>query len=65
MTEHAKLVEEHLKLQQEFHDYVKKNGFKAAEFYNPPAGSFFERYRKRWSEITEEICPVLTHKGMD
>lgn len=51
----AQMVKEHLELQKEFMDYVGKNGFDSAAFYSPQPGSFFERYRKRWEEISLAI----------
>ena len=53
------LVLEHLKLQDEFREYVKKHGFDPNEYYSPTPGSFYEKYKKRWTELTREMTPVM------
>lgn len=52
-------IQEHLKLQQEFKDYVSRHGFDYAEYCAPPPGSFYESYRKRWTQLTRLITPAL------
>jgi hypothetical protein len=56
-------VAEHIKLQNEFLDYVKKNGFSFADYCAPKPGSFYEKYRKRWDEIGKVIAPELKYHG--
>ncbi|MCG6872705.1 MAG: hypothetical protein LJE84_10465 [Gammaproteobacteria bacterium] len=58
-TSVADLVREHLELQREFNQYVREHGFKVGEYHAPPPGSFLERYRKRWLEITHLLTPAL------
>lgn len=53
------LIQEHLRLQQQFMDYVREHGFDYAEYCSPTPGSFYETYRKRWTEITRAITPAL------
>ena len=54
-------VLEHIKLQNEFRDYVAKNGFDYGEYCAPAPGSFYEKYKQRWIELTHAIAPSL-HK---
>jgi len=56
-------VAEHIKLQNEFLAYVKKNGFDYAEYCNPKPGSWMDNYRKRYVEITSVIAPELKYYG--
>lgn len=58
-VDQKQLVEEHLKLQNEFRDYVRQHGFNYGEYTAPPPGSFYESYRKRWTELTRKITTPL------
>lgn len=58
-VDQKRLVEEHLKLQNEFRAYVRQHGFNYGEYAAPPPGSFYESYRKRWTELTRKITTPL------
>lgn len=53
------LVREHLRLQQELMEHIRKHGFDYAEYCAPTPGGFYDLYRKRWTEITRAITPAL------
>lgn len=59
VADQKQLVQEHLKLQNEFREYVRQNGFNYGEYAAPPPGSFYESYRKRWTELTRKITTPL------
>ncbi len=58
-TDMDKLVQEHIKLQNEFMEYIRKNGFDFTEYSAPTPGSFYDTYRKRWLELTHAITTPL------
>lgn len=58
-ADQRQLVQEHIKLQNEFMEYIRQNGFDYAEYSSPTPGSYYDRYRKRWLEITHAITPAL------
>lgn len=62
-ADQKQLVQEHIKLQNEFMEYIKKNGFDYAEYCAPTPGSFYDTYRKRWLELTHAITPALHPEG--
>jgi hypothetical protein len=53
------LVKEHIALQNELREYIAKNGFDYAEYSAAPEGSYYAKYRKRWTEITRSIAPAM------
>lgn len=53
------LVLDHIKLQNEFRDYIAKNGFDYGEYSAPKPGSFYDTYRKRWIELTHAMTKPL------
>jgi hypothetical protein len=55
------LIEERIKLQNEYRDYLAKNGFDYEEYLTAPPGSFYERYRKRLAEIDAVLSPELDY----
>ncbi len=57
------LIEEHIKLQREFREYIKEHGFDYAEYCAPAPGSFYERYRQRWLDLTHKLTPAHEHPG--
>lgn len=57
--EHNRLSQRRIVLQNEFSQYVANNGFSYEEWLNPPAGSFFESYKKELDEINAQIAPEL------
>jgi len=54
------LTVEKLKLDKELRDHIAKHGFNYPEYCAPPAGSFYESYRKRMKEIEDQLLPKLT-----
>ncbi len=56
-----KLSMKRIKLQEEFNNYTNENGFSYAEWLNPPAGSFYETYKKELDEINAKIAPELNY----
>ena len=60
-SEDDKIIAEHLKLQREFREYIDKNGFDYGEYCSAPPGSFYEKYRKRFKEISEVVAPELKY----
>lgn len=53
------LIEERINLQNEYRDYLAKNGFNYEEYLTPPPGSFYERYKRRTAEIDAVLAPEL------
>lgn len=51
---HEDLIQEHIKLQREFMDYIHKNGFDYGAYSAPTPGSYYDTYRKREREIREQ-----------
>jgi hypothetical protein len=60
-----KYVDEHLKLQQEFLDYIEKNGFDYTEYCSPTPGGFYDKYKQRWEKISAHIAPELHYHGKE
>lgn len=58
-TDQKQLVLEHIKLQNEFREYVAKNGFDYGQYSAPKPGSFYDTYRKRWLDLTHQITKPL------
>lgn len=58
-ADQSQWIKEHLELQREFKEYVDKNGFDYAAYCGPAPGSFYERYRKRWAEVTNKLTTPL------
>ncbi|NYT52279.1 MAG: hypothetical protein H0A74_01665 [Candidatus Vesicomyosocius endoextente] len=50
-------------LQNTFKDHTKVNGFSYKDWINPPAGSFYEKYKKELDEINNEMAPPLTYQS--
>ena len=60
-TYHAELIKERLQLQRQLREHFAREGFDYAEYVNPPAGSWMERYHRRIREIDAIIAPELTY----
>lgn len=58
-VDQTQLVQEHIKLQNDMREYVRQHGFNYGEYIAPKPGSFFESYRRRWSELTRSITTPL------
>lgn len=52
-----------IEIQKDFHNYTEKNGFSYQIWLNPPAGHFFESYKKEMDEINEKMSPALTYQN--
>lgn len=50
-------------LQNTFKVHTQTNGFSYEEWINPPAGSFYEGYKKELDEINNEMAPPLTYQS--
>ncbi|BBB22526.1 conserved hypothetical protein [Abyssogena phaseoliformis symbiont OG214] len=50
-------------LQNTFKVHTQANGFSYEEWINPPAGSFYEGYKKELDEINDEMAPPLTYQS--
>ncbi len=61
-AENNKLSSQRIELQNSFKDYTAKNGFSYEEWINPPAGSFYESYKKDLDAINEQIAPELQYQ---
>ncbi len=57
------LSAQRIELQNTFKDYTAKNGFSYEEWINPPAGSFYETYKKDLDAINEQIAPELQYQS--
>lgn len=56
------LIQEQIKLQKDFLDYVHKNGFDYGAYCASTPGSYYETYRKRLREIREQLAARMkTH----
>jgi hypothetical protein len=50
-------------LQNTFKTHTQAYGFSYEEWINPPAGSFYEGYKKELDEINNEMAPPLTYQS--
>jgi len=50
-------------LQGTFKEHTAVNGFSYEEWINPPAGSFYENYKKDLAEIDNEMAPPLEYQS--
>lgn len=57
----AQLIQEKLKLDQEFADYTRQHGFDYAQYCAPPAGSWYESYRNRVKAIEDKMLTKLEY----
>ena len=51
-----------IKLQSTFTEYNKEHSFSYEEWVNPPAGSFYEGYKKELAEIDNAMAPPLQYQ---
>lgn len=61
--ESNELSAKRIALQNTFKEYNEKNGFSYEEWVNPPAGSFYEGYKKKLDEINDQMAPPLTYQS--
>lgn len=52
-----------IELQGEFKEYTDKNGFSYEEWVNPATGSFYEEYKKKLSDIDNQMAPKLQYQS--
>ncbi len=50
-------------LQKQFKEYTDENGFSYKDWLNPPAGHFFESYKREIDKINEKMSPALTYNS--
>ncbi|SMN15161.1 hypothetical protein CRYPD_422 [uncultured Candidatus Thioglobus sp.] len=50
-------------LQKTFTAYNETNGFSYEEWVNPPAGHFYEGYKKELAEIDNQMAPPLQYQS--
>ncbi len=50
-------------LQDTFKTHTAENGFSYEEWINPPAGSFYESYKKDLAEVDNEMAPAITYQS--
>ena len=50
-------------LQKTFKVHTDANGFSYEEWVNPPAGSFYEGYKKELAEIDSQMAPPLQYQS--
>jgi hypothetical protein len=51
-----------IKLQKTFSEYNENRGFSYEEWVNPPAGSFYEGYKKELADIDNAMAPALQYQ---
>ena len=60
-TQTETLSKERIQLQNEYREHIAKNGFDYMQYLNPPAGSFYEKYKTRLAEIDAVLAPELKY----
>ena len=50
-------------LQETFKLHTAENGFSYEEWISPPAGSFYENYKKDLAEVDNEMAPAITYQS--
>ncbi len=50
-------------LQNSFKEYNEKNGFSYEDWVKPPAGHFYEGYKKNLDEIDNQMSPPLQYQS--
>ncbi|HIM95318.1 MAG TPA: hypothetical protein EYM53_01710 [Gammaproteobacteria bacterium] len=61
--ESNELSAKRIALQNTFKVHTDANGFSYEEWVNPPAGSFYEGYKKELAEIDEQMAPPLQYQS--
>lgn len=59
----SKLSKQKIVLQKSFQEYSDKHGFSYEEWINPPAGHFYEDYKKQLAEIDSQMAPPLSYQS--
>lgn len=50
-------------LQKTFKEFNEANGFSYEEWVNPPAGHFYEGYKKELNDIDNQMAPPLQYQS--
>ncbi len=58
-----KLSAKRIALQKTFKEYNEANGFSYEDWINPPAGHFYENYKKELDEINNQMAPPLVYQS--
>ncbi len=61
--ENNKLSARKIAIQNQFAKWTAENGFSYKDWLNPPAGHFFESYKKEMDEINNKMSPALTYNN--
>ena len=61
--ESNELSAQRIALQKTFTEYNDENGFVYEEWVNPPAGHFYEGYKKELAEIDNKMAPPLQYQS--
>ncbi|SFV79497.1 hypothetical protein MNB_SUP05-12-183 [hydrothermal vent metagenome] len=61
--ESNELSKQRIALQNTFKVYNEANGFSYEEWVNPPAGHFYEGYKKELDEINDKMAPPLQYQS--
>ncbi|KAA0442848.1 MAG: hypothetical protein FXV79_00785 [Candidatus Thioglobus sp.] len=62
-SENNKLSIKRIALQNTFKEFNEANGFSYEEWVNPPAGHFYEGYKKELEEINNKMSPPLNYQS--
>ncbi len=57
------LSAQRIELQKTFKVYNEANGFSYEEWVNPPAGHFYEGYKKELEDINNKMAPPLQYQS--
>ena len=61
MEEKQRLIARILELQKQFTAYEETHGLAPSEYFDPPAGHEFEKYRAEHTELAERLA-ALAHE---
>jgi hypothetical protein len=61
--ENNALSTKRIALQNTFKEFNEANGFSYEEWVNPPAGHFYEGYKKELDAINNEMAPPLQYQS--
>ncbi|BAS67815.1 MAG: hypothetical protein DSY43_07040 [Gammaproteobacteria bacterium] len=61
--ESNELSAQRIALQNTFKVFNEENGFNYEEWVNPPAGHFYEGYKKELDEINNKMAPPLQYQS--
>ena len=61
--ENNALSAKRIELQKSFQAYNEEHGFSYEAWVNPPAGHFYESYKKDLDEINNQMAPPLQYQS--